>query len=67
MGEEEDPIDRLSARVAGLEEKVAGLEERIIKLETDMEWVKKVLARVDLRTWVILASVIIGILVALLR
>jgi len=32
-----------------------------------MEWVKKVVHKIDLRTWAILAGVVVGILVALLK
>jgi len=47
------------------------LAERVATLENDMGWVKKILEKIDRRTWWILGSVvalgIIAILVAYLR
>jgi len=48
-------------------ERVVELSERVAALEESMRWVRKILHKVDLRTWFILAGVIVGILVALLR
>jgi len=58
--EEEDPIRELREVVVELREKVA-------KLETDVKWIKGILHKVDVRTWFILAGVIVGVLAALLR
>jgi len=57
--EEEDPIRELR-------EVVADLRERVARLEADVAWMKKILHKVDVRTWAILAGVIAGILAALL-
>jgi len=58
--EEEDPISKLG-------EAVSELRERVARLEADVDWVKKILHKVDIRTWAILAGVVVGILVALLK
>jgi len=42
------------------------LIERVAALETDMSWVKETLRKVDERTWIILASVILGIILTIL-
>jgi len=42
------------------------LIERVAALETDMGWVKETLRKVDERTWIILASVILGIILTIL-
>jgi len=41
------------------------LAERVATLENDMGWVKKILEKIDRRTYYILASVIISILLAI--
>jgi len=47
------------------------LKERVAKLETNMEWVRETLKRIDSRSWWILGSVVtlglLAILIALLK
>jgi hypothetical protein len=42
------------------------LKERVAKLEADMSWIKKILDKVDKRTWWILGSVILGIIISVI-
>jgi len=39
------------------------LSERVAKLEADIVWIKNLLEKVDKRTWYILISVLLSILV----
>jgi len=48
------------------EEPFTELVERIARLEESMRWVKKALVKLDNRTWMILGTVIVGILVSIL-
>jgi len=47
------------------------LAERVATLENDMGWVKKILEKIDRRTWWILGSVValglIAVVIALIR
>lgn len=42
------------------------LAERVATLENDVGWIKKILEKIDRRTYYILTSVIISILLAIL-
>lgn len=42
------------------------LSERVTRLEADMSWIKEKLRNVDSRTWYILGSVLLGVLLTLL-
>jgi hypothetical protein len=44
----------------------AELRERIARLETETKWMNELLKKVDSRTYYILASVLLGIMITLL-
>ena len=61
-----DTMTSLTSRVAGIEVDVKNLAKRVTTLETDMKWIKEILGKVDSRTWYILATVVVGIVVSIL-
>lgn len=48
------------------EKNPGNIGERVTALETNMRWVKKILEKIDKRTYYILASVLVSIFLAIL-
>ena len=52
------------AKVAN--EEMGGVKVHLAALETNMEWVKKTVEKVDLRTWAILGGILLGIAIQIM-
>ncbi len=52
--------------MSGSSDEDPALTERVVSLEADMKWVKDTLSKIDARTWWILGSVIVTLLVTLI-
>ena len=61
-----EDISKLYDHAKIANEEVGAIKEHIAVLETNTKWIKEILEKVDMRTWVILGTIIFGVLIQIL-
>ncbi len=57
----EDAIEELKAHAKVSNEEMGQVQQHLSVLETDMKWIKDTVQKVDARMWLILGTIILGI------
>ena len=64
--EYKEVLNSHEARLEIANKEMSEVKENLVGMKTDIEWVKKTLEKVDTRTWVILGTIVLGIVVQIL-
>lgn len=61
---ETDNLIRENAKhIAVINDEMGGLEKKQAEIKTDVEWLKKIVEKIDNRTWYILTAIILGFII----